>query len=283
MEPEASARTAVCAAHQGAQSTGTCARCGNFVCPLCLDEYSGLPEHCEACREREGGGRIAFEREEGGPLSRWWRTTKDVVLQPTRTFETTRPGPAGSALKYVGLTGVLIGGTVAVCGGGALAVIALAGELPATLDDASGDPALFYGALACAMTFYVALIPASLVLSAALRSAIFHGAARLLGGQAPYGTALWAMGYLHGISITMLPLMVLQQIPVIGPMIGLTATLAIEVFYALQLTTIARRYYGLADGRATAAGWSVLVVGVALACLCCLSFIGVAVLGAAGR
>ena len=59
--------------------------------PAALDELSGLPGHCEACREHEGGGIIAFEREDLGFLKRWFQTTRDVLLSPTRTFETRDP------------------------------------------------------------------------------------------------------------------------------------------------------------------------------------------------
>lgn len=260
---------ALCAAHEGAQSTGTCARCGNFVCPLCLDEFSGLPDHCEACREREGGGIIAFEREGIGLLSRWWMTTRDVVTQPTRTFETTRVGAVQRALGYAALTGAMIGLVISACGGCALGLLAGSGYLGEAMPD--GEDATFAGVLAVALVLYVVIIPAGLLLSSVLRAGVFHAVARLLGGEASFATSLWATSYLHAISLVWLPTAVLQQIPLIGPLLGLGVTLLTEAFYALQLTTVARHHHRLPDGRAALAGWAGFLTFTVLAGVCCLA------------
>ncbi|MBX3274720.1 MAG: hypothetical protein KF729_30920 [Sandaracinaceae bacterium] len=268
----------LCASHEGAQSTGTCARCGNFVCPLCLDELSALPDHCEACREREGGGLIAFERGDVGLFARWGRTTRDVLLSPTRTFEAVRPGSLGASMGYVALTGLGIGSVFAMCIGSLIVVIAAAGLVGDAFPDA--EPAVFLGVLVAAAFFYVIMFPLVLITSACVRATIFHLAARLGGGRADYATSLWATGYLHAIALAYLPLVVLQQIPVVGVFVGLLGHLAVEVFYALQLTTAARRYHQLADGRAALAGWSGFLVIVVLGITCCLgSFVLLAAVG----
>ncbi len=43
---------ASCALHPGREATGTCERCGNFMCGAC-SEYGAL-QHCPTCRERFG-------------------------------------------------------------------------------------------------------------------------------------------------------------------------------------------------------------------------------------
>ena len=271
--------TAGCATHDGAQSTGTCARCGNFVCPLCLDELSPLPDHCEACREREGGGLMPFERDDLGFLKRWWQTTVEMSLRPTRTLESTRVGSLRAAVGFVGFTGFVIGGTLAACGGCAIGVVGATTDAASRFGEVSGNPSWFYAALACAMTFYAVLAPAALIVSAFLRAGVFHLAARLLGGQGTFTASFWSMSYLQGITLVTLPMIVIQQIPLIGPFLGLAVSLAIEVYFAVQLTTVARRYHGLEEGRAAAAGWSVFLTVVALGTLCCLSAIGLALAG----
>lgn len=271
---------ALCATHEGAQSTGTCARCGNFVCPLCLDEFSGLPDHCEACREHEGGGIIAFEREDLGFLKRWFQTTRDVLLSPTRTFETTRPGSIGASLGYVAFTGVAMGGTMAVCGGCAVGMLGVTGAFAEVLP-AGQDTAYFYGVLVAALASYLLLMPLGLILSAVIRSAVFHAVAKVLGAQGGYGASLWATSYLHAVSLVWMPLAVLQQIPILGPFISLAAWIGIEAYYALQLTTVARRYHGLTDGRAAAAGWAGFLTVTVLGGLCCFSAVLLAVMGRA--
>lgn len=41
-----------CALHPGQEATGTCERCGNFMCDTCSE--SGALRHCPTCRERFG-------------------------------------------------------------------------------------------------------------------------------------------------------------------------------------------------------------------------------------
>ena len=282
MEAVTSEGGALCAAHEGAQSTGTCERCGNFVCPLCLDVDSALPEHCESCREREGGGLIPWERDDASWLSRYWRTCKGVVFRPTRTFEESRPGSLKDATMFTLLTGLWIGGSISLLGGCAVGGLLLTGGLGADLSRIGGSEQGVVGVLlVCALLGYAIFTPAALVISVVIRAGIFHGVVAMLGGQGGFSASYWSMSYLHAISLSFLPLLFVQQIPVIGPFIGLIATLAIEVWYALQLSTVARRYHGLEDGRASVAGWSVFMLTVGLGLLCCLSTVGLALAGRA--
>jgi hypothetical protein len=64
---------ALCALHPTVVATGTCARCGNYVCPACTGE--GAFEICPTCRERLGIGSFPFTRESwnvGGLVSYSW-------------------------------------------------------------------------------------------------------------------------------------------------------------------------------------------------------------------
>jgi len=275
VDPTASAQpTPMCATHEGAQSTGTCARCGNFVCPLCLDALSALPDHCEDCREREGGGRILWERpEEGSWLSRWWRTCRDVILHPTRTFEDARPGSLGSAATFTVVTGGFLGVCAAALVGCLLGAVVLLmgaeGTLPGGgLDGEAGAFGLL--GIACIVVAYIVIIPAVLVVMSLVRGTVFHLTAMAMGGEASYADSLWASFYLHGVYLLQLPLGVVQQIPLIGPMIALLALLAYEVYFAVQFTTVANRYHRLEGGRATFAGWSVFLFAVLTGCLLCV-------------
>jgi hypothetical protein len=51
---------ATCALHEQSLATGTCARCGNYLCDLCEPGESGM---CPPCRERLGVGAFPFSRE----------------------------------------------------------------------------------------------------------------------------------------------------------------------------------------------------------------------------
>jgi len=263
VEESAQPRVAVCATHAGAQSTGACERCGNFICPLCLDEFSGLPDHCEDCREREGGGLIAFERDDAGLLRRWWRTVKDVLFRPTRTFETVRPSSLGAAVGFGALTGAIVVSVIASIGLCAAGLIAVLGAEPAT-----GPTGL--ATLVAMLVGYVVLFPLFVVLGAGVRTSVFHASVKLLGGDGGIAASFWALSYLQATTVLLWPLLVVRAIPGIGPFLGLLALLAIEVFYALQLTTVARRYHSLSEGRATMAGWSIFVTGITVTSLCCL-------------
>lgn len=281
MDVTASARpNAVCATHEGAQSTGTCARCGNFVCPLCLDEESALPGHCEDCREREGGGRILWERtDEGSWFSRWWRTCRDVILHPTRTFEEARPGSVGAAAMFTVTTGGFLGVCAALLIGCLVGAVFLfmgaEGSLPGS-GLAAQDGAIGALVIVCVVFGYVLIIPAVLVVMSFIRGTVFHLAALAMGGEGSYRDSLWSSFYLHGVYVLQLPLGVIQQVPLIGPMIALLALLAYEVYFSLQFTTVAHRYHRLEGGRATFAGWSVFLFAIVMGCGLCVLFFALA-------
>lgn len=271
--PQAESVAATCAVHEGAQSIATCARCGNFVCPLCLDDQSGLPDHCGPCRVRAGGGKIVWERGEGNWLGRWWRTTREVLLQPTNTIERSRPGSLGAAIGYALLTASLIGTALGALGACTLGTLGLLGVFDDALADAGGYfQRYFFITLFAMILIYPIFVVLGIILSVAFRTTAFHLTAMLVGGRGSYGDSLWSACYLHAIMLTVLPMVVLQQIPLVGAAITLLGWLLVETWIALQLTTVARRYHGLADGRAAIAGWAGFIAVVLLFTSCCLFF-----------
>ena len=271
---------AVCAVHEGAPSTGTCERCGNFVCPLCLDPRDVSPL-CAACRDRAGGGTIPWEREEGSWLARYWQTARAVVFRPSATLHSVRPGSVGSALGFAALTGFFLGLTVALlmgCALGAFMGFASVLSLPELDASSFGGVAVIIGIV----LLYPIGAPIAMLVSVMVRGLVYHGAVAAAGGRGGIGSSLWAVSYLHAIHLTALPLLVIQQLPIIGPIIGLVGYVAIEVFYGLQLTVAARRYHGLEGGRASLAGWAPSLLLFALVVGCCVLAVVFAV-GLAGR
>lgn len=262
-----------CAVHPNAQAHGTCARCGNFVCPLCLDPYGPLPEHCEACREREGAGAMAWERDDGSWLSRWWRTTRDVVFRPGETFARARPGRTGAAVGYAAVTGALIGCVGAVLMAMGLALMFAFGFPVFSADGMEESPAVVLGLMVGMTVGYPIASTLWFVLAVLLRAGIYHAAVALLGGRGGFSASLWTNSYLHGLYVAIVPLTVIQQVPIIGPIIGAFAYIALEAIMAVQLTRAAERYHGLEGSRATLAGWSLVLLGVVLGIACCLGMV----------
>jgi hypothetical protein len=256
----------VCAVHEGAPATGTCERCGNFVCPLCLDTRVLSDLRCAACRARGGTGQIPWESGEGSWAARWWQTCRAVIFQPTHTFSATRPGSVGAALGFVAVTGAFMGVLLGALGACALGALLGLGSL----SEIGVGPDMMVGVLIAVIVIYPILVPIGLLFSVALRALIYHAGIAMFGGQGGIGTSFWVVSYLHAIHLTALPLLVIQQIPIIGPLIGLAAYVGIEIYYALVLTNAARNYHGLEGGRASLAGWLGFIVMAVLATTCCL-------------
>jgi hypothetical protein len=75
---------AVCAVHMQNTASGTCARCGNYVCYQCTD--SGRFTTCEACRARTGVTDFPISRDTfsiGGVLDAGWTAFSENWLMLT--------------------------------------------------------------------------------------------------------------------------------------------------------------------------------------------------------
>ena len=261
MEPTPAASVARCAVHEDAQSTGVCERCGNFVCPLCLDPFSAFPDHCEACREREGADVIAWERPEGTMPARFWQTTKDLLARPSDTFDRVQPGSVQAAIAYAAILG-LIGGLFQGLLIGCLFAVGLAG----TLGDAPTDqePAM----IALTSILIVGCMPFAGVLQTLFNSCagglLYHLGAWIVGGRGGIGTSLWANQYLQAIMMIWWPLSLLQAVPILGSIVMLFAGLAVFVWYTIRLTHVGQRFHGLTQGRAVFAALFPMLGVVAL-------------------
>ena len=89
------------------------------------------------------------------------------------------------------------------------------------------------------------------------------------GGGEGFAVSFWGAGYVHAIQLATLVAAILGNLPLIGPLITLFVYLAIEVWTALQLTTIARVRHHLTPQRATLAGWTPFLVFSAIGVGCC--------------
>ncbi|MCZ7681969.1 MAG: hypothetical protein M5U28_25525 [Sandaracinaceae bacterium] len=236
-----------CAAHEGAQATGVCARCGSFVCPLCLDPRAASPERCAACRAREGAERMAWERDGGGAWRRFLQTCADVLLRPTETFERARPGSARRALAFAVLAGAVLGAIEGVLGCAITLVVVALGLAPEA------------GAGELALTL-IALVILPLPLSASLHAlsslawaAVHAGVTAALGGRARFATSLWAVSYLQAANLLFAPLTLVLLLPY-GELVALGATVALAAWASVRLTHVTRRFWDLSAPRAAIAG-----------------------------
>ena len=251
---------AQCAVHAGAQSTGTCARCGNFVCPLCLDPDS-FDERCESCRAREGAGTIPWERTSEPLFGRFAAAVRGMLLYPGSTLERAEPGSLGRALAFNVLLATLV--VVPFAAGLSLVTVLNTNELTSRVPGASS------GLLVFAVIFYSAVAAAVLVGAPIARGLAFHVAARLLGGSASVSASVWVTQYVGACQLFFLALAVTLLVPIVGPILMLVGVLAIEAFWGVTLTLAATRYHGLTGGRAALAGWVGFLAWLVPALGCC--------------
>ncbi|MGE0789907.1 MAG: hypothetical protein AB7S26_29810 [Sandaracinaceae bacterium] len=276
---------AVCAVHHDAQAVGTCGRCGNFVCPLCLDPIADEETWCESCRQHAGGNRIAWERTDGGLLGRWYKTTRDVLLSPQMTFERARPGALMESVTYNAMTGVFIGLPLGLLVAAIVALFAALGQSdPYGLgnDPDFEGPAMVLGAVLIFFAMPVVMAIVNLV-TVAIRGIVYYLALLVMGAQVDAAVPFWTVAYASGaMSVAYVPIQIIQQIPIIGPIIGLLGYLAMEVWYALTLTMTAQHHHGLSQGRAAMAGWAYFIVFAALIGSCCCIGFFAALMGNSG-
>lgn len=276
MEATEPAAAASCAAHEGAQATGTCARCGSFVCPLCLDARSVFPDDCAACRERRGAVLMAWERPEDGWPRRWARTVRDLIVRPTATFERTRPGGWIAPIAFNAVTALMVGVTVTVILACLVGGVFVARLLPALAELDGADERAMVAGLAALLALYPLGFVVSGLLTHAIVAGVFHLATRLLDGTGSVATSAWAVGYLSVGQLAMLPLSVASYVPVLGPFLALLGYVSVGVWLAVHLTTVARVHHGLEGGRALLAGWAPFLVAVGLATAGCALVVALA-------
>ncbi len=268
--------SAICAVHPGAEATATCARCGNNVCPSCLEPESELPDLCDACREKVGVP-LPWERDDGAWVTRWWRTVRDVIVRPTDTFERAVGGAWKRALAFAALVGAAQGLLPLAVSVHRLATFYRTGSL--------AEASLRYGETGGWVALTAPLwFAAAQICFVGLRGLLFHAGARLGGGRGGLGVSVWACGYVHATQLLGFLLTLAGLVPGVGGLLVLLGWLAIEARIALTLTTVARAQHGLSAGRATFAGWASFLGLGALGLVSCvlLSALVVAAFQAAG-
>lgn len=236
--------TALCAVHTTQQAFATCARCGNYACAYCL----GDRDVCAACVARDLGDVVPWERKDLPVYARFWRTTREVITQPSRFFGELRSTSTGAALTYAALVPLLLVGVVVLplglCGFAAFAAAARsrvgAGEAAILLVIAVGLP------LAA---------PAFTLVGTLLRSVVFHVAAKAAGGRGTFDVSLRACAYMAAFLYVSALANVLGIVPFCGPFLVLGVFLVDLAWSGFVLTVVARERHGLAGARAALAGW----------------------------
>ncbi len=186
---------AICAVHVGVFASGTCPRCGNFVCERCLAPGQGL--HCARCRELVDVTREPppwERRAELGFFPALLEQWKKTMFSPEKFWRSVpADGPVLDALLYAWLLGAVQAVPallVQVWNFGSMKAQlsqALRGDVPAWLDSVS--PWVFAAVLTLGT---VVIYPLSYYLGAGL---IHLGC--LVTGAAPKGftPTLRIMGY----------------------------------------------------------------------------------------
>lgn len=184
------------------------------------------------------------------------------MLRPGETFARAQPGRTGRALGYAAVTGALVGGGCA-----AVFSVALFAMWAFFYRHGGTELSVIVRGVLWAMVLYPSMFAASFLLSALLRTLVYHGAAALLGGRGAFSASLWTTAYLHAFQVAVLPIFALRQLGIVGSVVGLVGYFTLEAILAVQLTRAAERLHGLGRSRARLAGWSVLV---------CLVMLGIA-------
>ena len=114
-----------CVLHPDVEASGTCARCGNFGCGVCLQ---GSPAKCTTCCAVDSD--LPWDRRDQlGTLKAFWQTSARLIQAPEKTLATTSSsGSVGSSLYFAllstiagyGTTMLLYMGIMVVAGGAAL-------------------------------------------------------------------------------------------------------------------------------------------------------------------
>lgn len=100
---------AVCAVHPVIPATGTCGRCGNFICGQCLGPEGGA--YCEKCRALGAGGRVLppwERRDELGFVTAAIEQWKLSMFKPEQFWRSLpAEGSSTDPLLFAWLMGVL--------------------------------------------------------------------------------------------------------------------------------------------------------------------------------
>lgn len=248
-----------CAAHPDLAAIGTCERCGDFVCRGCADPRH--PGVCVRCGGRLPSGIAWEDPRAGGPVGRFLRTVRDVLVRPRVAF----PGPirAWPALAFAAVCGLGLGAML----------VAMAGAL------LLADSELLRGRLEESRSAFLLAMGLALLLPVVLT--VLFGVAQaasfalgLVSVGRPRGAfrfALRACGYAQGILllsvlVPFLAAVAAQLVGTVGPLFGAThvtwiVASALWPILSARVCFFAGRGLGLSSGRAAFAAF-----GPALVC-----------------
>ncbi|MFZ5470220.1 MAG: YIP1 family protein [Myxococcota bacterium] len=265
---------AACPRHPEKAASGTCTRCGTFMCPEC--SQNGTSAFCPACQPLMGGGvsrePTPWERRgELGLFQALWQTWKLTILSGEKFWPSVRPdGPLSDAFLYGWMMNVI--GAALQFPMNLLNLGGMRGQLEQILDKARDLPPVVEQGLqwlmgntttlaVMALLGGVLLYPLSFIIGAA-----FVHLGCLIFGAAKNGFTATArvVGYSSA------PV-VLAWVPVVGGLLGIyIIVLQVWGIYCVQETTIPRAIGG------------VLGLVLILACCACIGGIAVAVMVGAG-
>lgn len=236
-----------CAVHPTNASSGTCGRCGSFICVQCLGP-DGAP-YCEKCRALGDVGRTPppWERRgELGLIAAFIAQWKMSIFEPDKFWRSVPPeGSTGQALLYAWLVGLLQAVPAFLIQ--ALnfsqvksSLMTAIPNLPEWVD--SLNPWVFSAALTLPV---VVLFPASFYLS----SAMVHLGCKLWGaGDRGFSATARVLGYAQG------PLLVGWV-----PMLGFVGVVYVVVLQVMGIS----RLHGTTGGKAAL---GLLTIPILLTC-----------------
>ena len=230
-----------CATHpERFARSAACARCGNYACEACFSIDNDL--YCTTCADRVGRVVPWENSSEGGVFRRLLSTCKHLAEAPFERFGHIGDGDLGRALSFTAsITLASYGVPFLFCGpfvllGFGLMAANWQGDDQGGLGLAVLIPMLFVGALIAPF-----LAAASSMLSALIWGSVYHGAAKLAGGQASYSSSLRVAQYQSILVPADVLVSFVSNVPMIGPLISLgwlAAKNVLSIFaYAGHATT----------------------------------------------
>jgi hypothetical protein len=189
VELDATSPEPTCAVHPRLRALAPCSRCGNFACALCFSANPPGEPTCQTCAQREPDGLIAWDqRHQLGLPKAFWKTCVDVMLRPSPTFSTLRPGDtAGSSLLFAFLCSFVGVATTALLYAALFAVIPL--DQDSTSQLSQGTMRLIMVGMSAS---WVLLAPLFNLAATLLSSAVDHLVLRLAGAERNFQVTLRA-------------------------------------------------------------------------------------------
>lgn len=242
-------RTPRCAVHADRDARRTpCARCGSYACEVCFER----PDEtlCRSCRDRVGEV-IPWERDEGGTLARYWGTLVHVLPAPYTAFQGIRAGHGvGSAMLFAGLSNLVSYGLpMLVCTPCMIGLLGVVG-IDAGPQERDAPMALVLALTACTLLSLPLMIAGIQVVLSLAVGLVYHGAARLAGGEGSLGESLRVALFTNVLAPVSAAAWVLGRIPILGILITLASYGLSLLWQTFALAGHAHGVHRIQDNRA---------------------------------